>query len=324
MVASIVIPTLNGLHWLRDSLPLFQNQVWDGEYEIVLVDSGSTDGTQEWCRNQGGLRLVEIDGKEFSHGKTRNDALNWARGEFILYTVQDAMPRDLNWLRGMIGALEQFGVDAVCGGQAVPRTWSKNPWEWYLDADLERTPQRRDSKNFAQWSLAEQMLACKWDNVNAAYRRSVLEEIPFPEVNFGEDVCWAKQAMLASKHILYTYNHPLLHYHHQTPDFVYERTWSEALLWDQTFGWVGNDEAQNILQSRAGADRSSQKRKLIWQQLSLVGCFRLPYWIFYNLRLLRWRKSAIVACRRALLTGGIDSKALLEAQGKKVPQAPRR
>jgi rhamnosyltransferase len=319
---SIIIPTLNGLHWLRDSIPVFLEQDWEGSYEILLVDSGSIDGTHEWIARYPQVRWIEVDGKGFRHGKTRNEALAWARGSLLLFTVQDACPPDVRWLKGMVEQLESSGADALCGGQAVPRRWDMNPWEWQLDSDLNRPIEVFRGDSFVDWSLAEQIRASKWDNVNALYRREALEGIPFPDVLFGEDVGWAHQALLNGKNLAYGFQYPLWHYHHQNRKFIWDRTWAAGMLWDREWGKEGIHNWSSLLDTQASSSRAREKRKLILRNLTLLGLLRLPSWIGYNWRLKRQRRSAI----RAFLAGregmGILDRDLYEQQRKVVPQAP--
>ena len=42
---SIVIPTYNAKAWMQESLPHFLGQFYEGDWEILIIDSGSTDGT---------------------------------------------------------------------------------------------------------------------------------------------------------------------------------------------------------------------------------------------------------------------------------------
>jgi rhamnosyltransferase len=322
MDLTIIIPTLNGLHWLRDSIPVFLAQDWEGQFEILLVDSGSRDGTRDWIARYSQVKWVEIDGKGFRHGKTRNEALAWAQGRLILFNVQDACPLDVHWLKGMVEQLESAGADALCGGQAVPRRWDMNPWEWYLDSDLKRPMEIFRGDAFPAWTLAEQIRASKWDNVNALYRREALEEIPFPDVLFGEDVGWAHQALLNGKNLAYGFQYPLWHYHHQNRKFIWDRTWAAGMMWDREWGKEGRQDWTTLLVAQAGRSRSREKQKLIFGNLTFKALLRMPYWIGFNLRLKRQRNWAL----RAFLAGrdglGTRDQRQFQDQQKVVPQAP--
>ncbi len=98
---SIVIPTLNGgieLDWLVRKL-LSQRAV--RAVEVVIVDSGSTDGSHERAR-AAGARVIEIPPSEFSHSHARNLGARHATGEHLLFMVQDAYPIGELWLYGML------------------------------------------------------------------------------------------------------------------------------------------------------------------------------------------------------------------------------
>ena len=47
MKASIIIPNLNGEGWIEDSIRSCINQQFNGEYEIIIIDNGSTDNSME-------------------------------------------------------------------------------------------------------------------------------------------------------------------------------------------------------------------------------------------------------------------------------------
>ncbi len=47
---SVIIPTYNGLHWLEQCIPSLEKQQMQ-DFELILVDNGSTDGTREWAQD---------------------------------------------------------------------------------------------------------------------------------------------------------------------------------------------------------------------------------------------------------------------------------
>lgn len=291
MRVSIVIPTKNGLPWLCDSLGIFLNQDFPGEYEILVVDSGSTDGTLEWLSRADGVRCVSIAPENFGHGKTRNAALQWARGGLLLFTVQDAAPRNTSWLMDMVEALESTGSNAVCGGQAVRQDWRFNPWEWHLDEDLQRPVRVWDGRLFSGWTLDERLTASSWDNVNALYRRSALETIPFPDVTFGEDMGWAHAALRQGFKLAQVPACAVYHYHVSTATFVRDRTWAACALVEREFGLLGNAPATSRLAAHADRRRSWKKLRTIVKKLNFFAALSLPGWLLYNLRL-KWHKGA--------------------------------
>jgi hypothetical protein len=94
---SVIIPTFNAgpeFHWLLRKL---RSQKGLRAVEVVVVDSGSTDGTVERAQ-EAGCKLVHIQKSEFSHSFARNLGAEHASGELLLFTVQDAYPIGDHWL----------------------------------------------------------------------------------------------------------------------------------------------------------------------------------------------------------------------------------
>ena len=118
--ASVVILTKNPGPLFRQVLPAVQAQATPWPFEIVVVDSGSTDGTVEFIRASSGVRLYQIPAAEFGHGKTRNYAVAQARGEYVAMLTHDALPADTDWLRALVQAIDAMPDAAGAFGRHLP------------------------------------------------------------------------------------------------------------------------------------------------------------------------------------------------------------
>lgn len=98
---SVVIPTLNAGPEFRWLLRKLHGQHGFRELEIVIVDSGSSDGTVDLAHTAG-CTVVEISPSDFSHSFARNAGGDIARGDYVLFMVQDAYPIGDYWIYGML------------------------------------------------------------------------------------------------------------------------------------------------------------------------------------------------------------------------------
>jgi glycosyltransferase involved in cell wall biosynthesis len=98
---SVVIPTLNAGPEFGWMLRKLRTQRGLREVEIVVVDSGSTDGTDTLAEAMGAT-VVRIPPSEFSHSHARNLGARNATGDYLLFTVQDAFPIGQHWLHAML------------------------------------------------------------------------------------------------------------------------------------------------------------------------------------------------------------------------------
>jgi rhamnosyltransferase len=115
---SVVIPTKDAGPGFEALLSRIDGQDYPAPVEVVVVDSGSTDGTRERAREAGAeLRCIEPD--DFHHARTRNYGAECASNEVIVFTVQDARPIDEEWLRPLVGALDGEGVGIAYGRQVA-------------------------------------------------------------------------------------------------------------------------------------------------------------------------------------------------------------
>lgn len=112
---SVVIPALNELYNIPNTIESLQNQVTEFDYEIVVADNGSTDGTREYLNKMDGVKVVKADKKGISIA--RNTASRASSAPYILQTDADVVvPED--WIQRMGEKLINDGQDIVAGSVA--------------------------------------------------------------------------------------------------------------------------------------------------------------------------------------------------------------
>ena len=114
---SVVIPVKNAGEELRPLLSMLSRQLGPRRVEIVVVDSGSEDVTLDIARNFG-AEIVHVPATEFSHSGARNLGADHASGEYLLFTVQDALPPSVSWLLELFEPFRRHGVVAASCGES--------------------------------------------------------------------------------------------------------------------------------------------------------------------------------------------------------------
>src|SRR5262249_50663720 len=112
--------TKNGGALLQQSMAALAAQSCDSPFEILVIDSGSIDGTVEFLRAQPFVTLLSIAPEEFQHGRTRNLAMRKTQGELVAFLTQDAIPDGPNWLASWIAFMDTHAEVAGAFGQQVP------------------------------------------------------------------------------------------------------------------------------------------------------------------------------------------------------------
>src|SRR5918998_1290232 len=117
---SVVILTLNAGPEFEETLEKLFTQEGDFEREVIVVDSGSHDGTVKLAQRYGAT-VHQIPKSEFNHGATRNLGVSLCSGEYVALVVQDALPLDERWLAAMVEDLERDDQVAGVYGRQIPR-----------------------------------------------------------------------------------------------------------------------------------------------------------------------------------------------------------
>ena len=107
---SVIIPCLDAEETLGEQLEALSGQSWDGPWEVIVADNGSTDASREVAeRFRDRLPSLHVlDASERpGPGHAKNRAAEVATGEALLFTDADDRVGE-GWLRAMGEALERL------------------------------------------------------------------------------------------------------------------------------------------------------------------------------------------------------------------------
>ncbi len=108
---SVIIVTWNGKEVLRNCLEHLYQQTYQN-FEGIVVDNGSSDGTQEFIQKfWPQVRLLSFS-KNLGFALANNVAASRARGKWIVLLNNDAFPEP-NWLKCLLDARSRWPDSAV-------------------------------------------------------------------------------------------------------------------------------------------------------------------------------------------------------------------
>jgi rhamnosyltransferase len=239
---TVAILTKNPGHIFKEVLQavLCQKAPWN--YEIIIIDSGSSDGTIEYIEQYPEVRLIKISSNEFGHGKTRNYAMSLAAGEFVAMLTHDAKPVNDTWLVRLVTPLELDDQVAGAFGRHIAYS-NASPYikrdlvlhfngflEWPLVMGIE------DPDRYKREQGYRQVLHFFSDN-NACLRKKIWEEIPYPDVDFAEDQLWAKAIIEAGYKRAYVNEATVFHSHDYSVWNTFRRSFDESRALKRLFGY---------------------------------------------------------------------------------------
>ena len=244
--SSIIIPTYNGGELFQSVLRRVAGQECDFGYDILVIDSSSTDGTAEFAAKFGGsVRCHVIPKNEFQHGRTRNLAISLTDGDFVGVLTQDALPADNRWLENLINAFEVDPLSAgVFGRHAAYAHHSpliardiNNIFNRFAELgpvfNLDRGLPNFMPRGGVDWRMAMQFYS---DN-NSAMRRSVWKVLPYPEIEWGEDQVWAWEALKLGFSKVYSDAALVFHSHRASASEQFKIGVAEGEMFSLYFGY---------------------------------------------------------------------------------------
>ena len=240
-MVSVVIPTYNGRADLERLLPMLFAQRVEFPFEVICIDSSSTDGTWE-ILNEYEVKRYRIPQGEFNHGGTRNLGISKSRGEVVILMTQDAIPADENWMAAMVRNYAASDVAGVycrqlprADGSLLPKLESVVR---ITGMDQRRESRLKDHSDYHNKSPSEKWNLCNFDDICSSVRRTVWELFPFRSVNFAEDLDWSKRVFEAGYTIIFEPEAKVIHSHDRTFAYEFKRSF---VTWDAVESLFGRE-----------------------------------------------------------------------------------
>lgn len=268
--AAIIILTKNAGSDFQNTLEAIFAQKYPGEFEVVVVDSSSTDNTLEIAQNYP-TEVHQIKTEDFGHGKTRNFAASLANGDYLVFLTQDAVPATDGWLSNLIRNFKDSKVAGVYGRQ-IPKKGTKPMESFFLNT---KYPLSKVVKSAGQGKV--DMNTIFFSNANSAIRKETWEKYPFDDsLIMSEDWEWAKKVLLAGYKIVYVPEAAVYHSHNYSLKTAFQRYFDSGVSFNQFAGrecGLGSFTREGLAYTRSEMKFLITGGYIKW----------LPYAVFYDL-----------------------------------------
>jgi GT2 family glycosyltransferase len=137
---AVVVATRDRADRLLRLLDALAGQVGAPQFEVVVVDDGSSDGTAARAGARAAdlpfrLRVVRQDDSSGPAG-ARNEGWRRTTADIVAFTDDDCVPSS-SWLREIVGALERERADLVAGVTTYPEDQAdrRSTWAYWMEDD---------------------------------------------------------------------------------------------------------------------------------------------------------------------------------------------
>lgn len=286
--ATVFIPTYNGDAYLDEILSILFKQVVDFDYEVLIIDSGSTDGTiniiRKYLAKHENMRFVEIEKKDFGHGKTRNYAAEIAKGEFIVYLSHDAIPASKRWLYEM---LAPFAIsEKVVGvtGRQIPRHKCVPLLKYEIRSVFGHLGPESATSIFYKDTFMKNPIykdvVTFYSDVNSATRRKfLLEVVPYRDVPYAEDQLFGRDIIEAGYYKAYAPRASVIHSNDISLREYKHRTFDEVVGLRRIGTQLHKPSIKSVIKMVVVGSLKDAVRTVYDKQYSIK---RKLFWIFLN------------------------------------------
>jgi len=214
---SIIIPCKNEEKLIGPTLNSVFNQDIDKGYEVIVIDSGSSDDTLDIVRKYP-VKLIEVNSKDFAHARTRNYGTSIAQGKWIIFLNADATPVNEYWIKSLIDNFKDDRRIAGVYSRLYPRE-DCNPlrsWEILNDNYYFNGKKIKFIDSFGEYNKLNREQKRKFisfHTISCVIRKDFLLKYPFKDMEFGEDLEWSKRMIELGFKIAYEANSKVFHSH---------------------------------------------------------------------------------------------------------------
>jgi rhamnosyltransferase len=262
---TVAIPVLNGAPLFADVLSAVGGQQVERPVEVLVADSGSTDGSREMAERHG-ARVLDVPAGEFSHGGTRNLLMEQAAGSHVAFLTQDAVPARDDWLATLLEGFELAPDVALVYGPYLPAPGAstmvaRELTEMFaamapggrprVDRGLSEADRRPGPATF-------------FTDANGCVARWAWQRVPFRAVSYAEDQLLATDMLAAGLAKAYMPSAGVVHSHDYPPADRFRRFFDEFRGLREVYGHVeqvGLRHTGSRVRRGVAADRAFAARR---------------------------------------------------------------
>jgi glycosyltransferase involved in cell wall biosynthesis len=231
---SIVIPTRNAGDEFEYTLRRIVQQEGVGGIELIVVDSGSQDRTVEISKIYT-KKIFQITPEEFHHAGTRNFGAEKAEGDFLVFTVQDAVPVGNCWLHNLLYPICQGQASAVSARQ-VPRSdadlfaswsyWNHNIG--FLGHDRDLIYDKSRVRNFDEVDVRTKRIMASLDNVSLGIGKTIFDAYRFHS-DYAEDLELGLKLLNDGHALMFQSSNAVIHSHNRPAIYYLMRSYTDTV-----------------------------------------------------------------------------------------------
>jgi rhamnosyltransferase len=200
---SIIMRVYNEMPYIKYALRMLEQQSFQ-DYELIIVDSASTDGSYELAQKANPDIIYQIKAGTYVPGRVLNDAISKASGQIIVFNNSDCIPQNKYWLENLIRPFEQDKDTVATFANQVARP-DANP---LVRKDYER-------------AFGDGSISAKWKHffslASSAVTKEIISQYPFnPTIQYSEDIEWSWRMKQMGKKITYVADAIVEHSHNYT------------------------------------------------------------------------------------------------------------
>src|SRR6476620_9525570 len=218
-MVSILIPTYNAGPSFGTLLDILNRQQLR-LFEVIVVDSSSTDDTISIAKSHG-VRTLVIPKRGFDHGGTRTYMGKLAKGDVLVYLTQDALPLNEGAVPALVSKLLEDERIGAAFGRQIPHR-DATPFAQHLRAfNYPAISHTRAIEDCDQYGM--KTFFCS--NSFAAYKRKALETVGWFTAGLlmGEDMHACAKMLVNGFRIAYVADAVVYHSHNYSMQQEFKR-----------------------------------------------------------------------------------------------------
>lgn len=214
---SLVMRSYNEAWAIEDTLKQVFAQDYSGEIELIVIDSGSNDGSHEIIQRYNPKEFIILKPGTYVPGKVLNQGFRLATAEWVIFLNSDATPANDQWLPKLLKAALECQKPGALFSRQIPR----EDCQAVHAHDYERCfGPKRESAN---WDHFFSMVSC------IASRKLGLSHPIREDLQYAEDDAWTRELKANGYSIELVPDSIVIHSHNYTPEQAYKRAKGDAI-----------------------------------------------------------------------------------------------